>query len=164
MKISIRNFKRLGRQAQEFHLAPLTYMLGANTTRKISLFQLLLALRQSIEAGRWLELLPRGPAVDLGSFRNFVHRHDLDSTVVLRLSDRALGTLEINWNSERDGNRGGCSTSSSTAGPQDAETLKSIPNDLGVSGANKRHVKQAVKILKDKYGNKDGWIDRLLKE
>jgi len=106
VKITLTNFKRFGADSQTFEFAPLTYILGANSTGKSSLFQCLLAVRQSIEAGRWLELLPRGRHVDLGAFRNFVHEHDLEATIILELADERLGRIVFSWISDSDGNRG----------------------------------------------------------
>ncbi len=106
MKITIQNFKSFGVDPQTLELAPLTFMLGANSTGKSSMFQILLALRQSIEAGRWLELLPTGRRIDLGSFRNFVHLHDLGRQITLVIEHEPLGRIEFVWNPDDDGNRG----------------------------------------------------------
>lgn len=101
VRVEVENFKSFGARDQEgaqvFELRPMTYLLGANSTGKSSLFQLLLALRQSIEANRWLELLPRGHLVDLGTFRNFVHNHDENAIVRLSLDDDHLGALTLEW-------------------------------------------------------------------
>ncbi len=105
-KITIRNFKSFGPEGQTFDLRRLTLMLGANSAGKSSLFQLLLAVRQSIEAQRWFELVPAGSLVDLGRYRNFVHHHDCDAEVSLTLCDPSIGELSLYWAADEQGARG----------------------------------------------------------
>ncbi len=63
-------------------LAPLTLLYGPNSAGKSTLLQALLALKQSLEAGRQKSsespLLLAGPLVNLGSFRDVIYNHDID--------------------------------------------------------------------------------------
>jgi AAA15 family ATPase/GTPase len=63
-------------------LKPLTILLGANNSGKSSLLAPLLLIKQSMgsKTGR-NALMTRGDYVNVGSFRDFAHRHDADAQV-----------------------------------------------------------------------------------
>ena len=73
---------------QEVLLAPLTLVFGANSAGKSTLLQALLLMQQSVLDGiqEDPQLLPRGSAVDLGSYRNVVSRHDEERCVTLGIA------------------------------------------------------------------------------
>src|SRR5262249_49312029 len=60
-------------------IRPITLIYGANSSGKSSVVQSLLLLKQTIEEAENPEtlLLPKGNLVDLGGYREFVHRHDV---------------------------------------------------------------------------------------
>ncbi len=76
-KVTLRNFKRYGPQTQTLELGKITLLLGANSAGKSSVFQALLALRQSWapDAG-FPYLILDADSAPLGSFDNVVHAHD----------------------------------------------------------------------------------------
>lgn len=84
--ISLRNFKRFGDRRVTIPLAPLTLLLGQNSSGKSTVFQALLALQQTWEAhagslpqiGR-LDL--QGSRVRLGNFGNVVHGQDASRSI-----------------------------------------------------------------------------------
>lgn len=67
-------------------LAPITLILGANSAGKSSIFQSILALKQSLLRGpnQFSDLLTDGPCVRLGMFGNVQHRHAPDQLVSIR--------------------------------------------------------------------------------
>ena len=86
-KIAIENFKGI-RDRVEIPLRPITLLFGANSVGKSTVLQALLYFRDLLEhenanADR---LLASGAAVDLGGFRQFVHKHDLSLPVRVEVS------------------------------------------------------------------------------
>jgi hypothetical protein len=94
--ISIRNLKKYGEDPALFELAPITLLLGANSSGKSTLFQALLLLRQSWMQGlhRISKLRLQGYLVSLGHYGNAVHQHDATKEIELSLKiDGAQTTL-----------------------------------------------------------------------
>lgn len=73
---------------QDAPLAPITLVYGPNSCGKSSLIQSLLLLKQTLEGNqtRPLGLVPRGEHVDLGSFRQLLHTHDVSRELELGLT------------------------------------------------------------------------------
>ena len=73
------NFKAFG-ETVTIPIRPLTLIFGANSSGKSSIFQSLLLLKQTLEEVKnpATVLLPKGSLVDLGTYRDFVHRHETE--------------------------------------------------------------------------------------
>ena len=73
------NFKAFG-DTVTIPIRPLTLIFGANSSGKSSIFQSLLLLKQTLEEAKNPEtaLLLKGSLVDLGTYSDFVHRHEID--------------------------------------------------------------------------------------
>ena len=73
------NFKAFG-ETVTIPIRPLTLIFGANSSGKSSIFQSLLLLKQTLEEAKdpGTVLLPKGSLVDLGMYRDFVHRHEIE--------------------------------------------------------------------------------------
>ncbi len=73
------NFKAFG-ETVTIPIRPLTLIFGANSSGKSSIFQSMLLLKQTLEEAKNpnTALLPKGSLVDLGTYRDFVHRHDTE--------------------------------------------------------------------------------------
>ena len=73
------NFKAFG-ETVTIPIRPLTLIFGANSSGKSSIFQSMLLLKQTLEGVKNpnTALLPKGSLVDLGTYRDFVHRHDTE--------------------------------------------------------------------------------------
>lgn len=77
--LSLRNFRGF-KNSGKIHLAPLTFLVGTNSSGKSSIFDALLLLAQSnfmplyqlIQQPQW-----GGPLVDLGSYKDCVYQHKL---------------------------------------------------------------------------------------
>ncbi len=84
ISLRLENFRPF-RDSGEFHLAPLTCLVGANSSGKSSIITALLLLKQSLEqermSSRVTPLMLSGPYCDLGSFRDVVHGHRVRSHV-----------------------------------------------------------------------------------
>jgi hypothetical protein len=95
--LTLSNFKAFG-ERQSVPIAPVTLLYGPNSSGKSSVLQALLLLRQSLEnvENPDVALTTKGSLVDLGSFRDFAHGHDLARepaiglVVELDLMDRAV--------------------------------------------------------------------------
>jgi hypothetical protein len=96
-RVTIWNFKRFDKAGQTFEIRPITLLLGANAAGKSSLFQLLLAMQQSFEAGHLFQLHTIGARISLGPFRNVIHGQPGGGAVSIQLDDDALGTIKFTW-------------------------------------------------------------------
>jgi predicted ATPase len=95
--LRIENFKSW-RDTGEIRLAPLTVIFGANSSGKSSLGHLLLALKQtalSTDRRRALHLGDEGSLIDLGTFQDCIHNHDLRKTLGFQLGWKLPRALEI---------------------------------------------------------------------
>ena len=81
----IANFKAFG-AAQRVPLRPVTLIYGANSAGKSSILQALALAHHAVETGGELDTRRTrigGESIDLGGFRQYVHRHDQDRQVEL---------------------------------------------------------------------------------
>lgn len=86
-KLRIKNFKAW-KDSGEIRMAPLTVLFGANSAGKTSIPQLLLMLKQTAESSDRLRALQPGDArtlVDLGTYDDLVHNHDLSQPLEVEL-------------------------------------------------------------------------------
>lgn len=80
--IRMKNFKSW-KDSGEVKLAPLTGFFGANSSGKSSLLQMLLLLKQTIGSEKSLFLGDENSLVNLGSFKEVIHRHNRDAQLEL---------------------------------------------------------------------------------
>lgn len=61
-------------------IRPITLIYGANSSGKSSIIQSLLLLKQTLEQAGDVDtlLLPQGTLIDLGTYREFIHRHEIE--------------------------------------------------------------------------------------
>jgi hypothetical protein len=80
---SVGNFKSIG-APQTIPIRPITLIFGQNSAGKSSLIQSLLLCRYALENQSFDFQVTRkwGPLVDLGGFRQYIHRHDADRDLV----------------------------------------------------------------------------------
>jgi predicted ATPase len=86
--IQIKNFKGW-KDSGKVRLAPLTVIFGANSAGKSSLGHLLLALKQTVlstDRRRALHLGDKKSLIDLGTFADCIHGHDLKSSLEFDLA------------------------------------------------------------------------------
>jgi len=91
------NFKSW-RHVGPMRLAPLTGLFGTNSSGKTSLMQFLLMLKQTADSPDRNLVLDLGDArslVELGTFRDVVHRHDLAQPLQWRLNWRLRERMSI---------------------------------------------------------------------
>lgn len=83
----LRNFKAFA-ASNSIPLRPITLVYGPNSSGKSSALQSLLLLKQTLDESETPDtlLLPKGNLVDLGGYREFVHRHDPDRPFSIRLN------------------------------------------------------------------------------
>ena len=96
-QLQIQNFKSWA-DTGRMRLAPLTGLFGANSSGKTSLLQFLLMLKQSIENEDRLRVLTLSNGrtlIDLGSFREVIHRHQLDAPLSFQLRWRPSKKLRL---------------------------------------------------------------------
>jgi AAA domain, putative AbiEii toxin, Type IV TA system/AAA ATPase domain len=86
MRLRLENF-RIFQDSGWFKLAPLTVLVGRNSSGKSSLLSALLLLKQSLERGVMgsavMPLSLSGPYCDLGNYADVVHGHDESAEVSL---------------------------------------------------------------------------------
>ena len=95
--LRVKNFKAW-RDTGSIRLAPLTVIFGANSAGKSSLGHLLLALKQtamSADRKRALHLGDRTSLVDLGTFQDCLHDHDLTRALEVDLAWRLPKALDV---------------------------------------------------------------------
>lgn len=96
-EIRLKNFKAW-KDTGAVRLAPLTVIFGANSAGKSSLGHLLLALQQtarSTDRKRALHLGDASSLIDLGTFTDCLHGHDLQQTLSFELGWRLPKPLEV---------------------------------------------------------------------
>ncbi|OHC12058.1 MAG: hypothetical protein A2002_09930 [Pseudomonadales bacterium GWC1_66_9] len=95
--LHIQNFKAW-KDTGPTRLAPLTVIFGANSAGKSSLGHLLLALKQTVlsaDRKRPLHLGDENSLIELGTFAECLHNHDLSHPLQFELGWRVPGKLEI---------------------------------------------------------------------
>lgn len=95
--IRICNFKAVGDKPIELRLAPITLLYGPNGAGKSSILHALHYAREILERGNVdPDRTLSGGALDLGGFRNLVHRRDLHRTIVLGF-DLDVHDMGVEW-------------------------------------------------------------------
>ena len=95
--LHIKNFKAWA-DTGGFRLAPLTVLFGTNSSGKSSLGHLLLALKQTVlstDRKRALHLGDTNSLIDLGTFSDCLHGHDLGKTLAFELRWRVPGGMTV---------------------------------------------------------------------
>lgn len=78
-QLSLENFKAFS-GPEVLQLSPITLIYGPNSSGKSSILQSLMLLKQTLEEAvePSTALLPQGSLVDLGNYRELIHKHDLE--------------------------------------------------------------------------------------
>jgi len=95
--LHIKNFKGW-KDTGNVRLAPLTVIFGANSAGKSSLGHLLLALKQTVlsaDRKRPIQLGGDSALIDLGTFAECLHNHDLSQSLEFELAWRLPQKLEV---------------------------------------------------------------------
>ena len=95
--LRIKNFKAW-KNTGSIRLAPLTVIFGANSAGKSSLGHLLLALQQtarSTDRKRALHLGDASSFIDLGTFKDCLHGHDLAHSLEFEMAWTLPKTMEV---------------------------------------------------------------------
>ena len=104
--IRMKNFKSWA-DSGEVKLAPLTGFFGANSSGKSSLLQMLLLLKQTIGSEEVLFFGDENSLVNLGSFKEVIHRHNRNAELELefgcQLREPRLVGISLNEWPEVDG-------------------------------------------------------------
>jgi predicted ATPase len=95
--LRIRNFKAW-KDTGAIRLAPLTVIFGANSAGKSSLGHLLLALKQTAQSSdrrRALHLGDKTTLIDLGTFADCLHGHDLHEALEFEVGWKLTKSLDV---------------------------------------------------------------------
>lgn len=106
--LHIQNFKAW-KDTGEIRLAPLTILFGANSAGKSSLGHLLLALKQtvlSVDRKRPLHLGDENSLIELGTFEECIHGHDLKQALSFELAWKLPKKLEVRDTAKRKVHKG----------------------------------------------------------
>ena len=80
----------------DIRIAPLTGFFGTNSSGKTSILQLLLMLKQTVEAvDRQRVLETRGAYVELGTFSDILHNHQIPGKLYISVEWKLPNLLEI---------------------------------------------------------------------
>jgi len=84
-------------------IRPITLIFGANSSGKSSILQSILMLKQTIDEGESREtaLLSKGNLVDLGSYREFVHRHETERPFSIKVTMQKPKDIDEPFPSEK---------------------------------------------------------------
>ena len=96
-EIQVKNFKAW-KDTGKVRLAPLTVIFGGNSSGKSSLGHLLLALKQTVNINdrkRALHLGDETSLIDLGTFTDCIHGHNLADSLQFSLRWKTPNTLDI---------------------------------------------------------------------
>ena len=96
-RLQIQNFKTW-KDTTELELAPITVFFGGNSSGKSSIGQFLMMLKQTAQSqDRTLALLPGSDQtlVDLGTFEDILHNHDLEKPLDFTLRFRLDKQVEV---------------------------------------------------------------------
>jgi hypothetical protein len=96
-ELSIKNFKAWG-DTKTIRLAPITVFFGSNSSGKTSILQFLLMLRQTAESPDRYRVLHPGDnntAVELGTFRDLIYRHDLSREIEFEVAWDLLSPMTV---------------------------------------------------------------------
>lgn len=84
--VSLQNFKCFGSTMKPIEFKQINIVTGSNGRGKSSLFQSLLLLAQSYEAGKdWLTMKIKGKFVDLGNYRDIVRKGDINEKIYITI-------------------------------------------------------------------------------
>jgi len=97
-KITLRNFKSIGEEAQTIELAPYTLLFGPNSAGKSTLIQSLIYVHELMTKGTRdiHETELGGEAIDLGGFLQTVHGQNADRDITLEL-ECELSREDLNY-------------------------------------------------------------------
>lgn len=97
-EFQLTNFKAFA-GPETIPIRPITLIFGPNSSGKSSIFQSLLMLKQTLEeaAGSGTTLLYKGNLVDLGSYREFIHRHDVERSFSFKITMPLPKDFEDLW-------------------------------------------------------------------
>lgn len=89
-EFQITNFKAFAGTAS-IPIKPITLIFGANSSGKSSILQALLILKQTLmeEKNPHKPLLPKGSLVDIGSFKDFIHDHQIKRSFTIKMNVRS---------------------------------------------------------------------------
>ena len=103
--IRMKNFKSW-QDSGEVKLAPLTGFFGTNSSGKSSLLQMLLLLKQTIGVDETLFFGDENSPVNLGTFDEVIHKHNLEAMLELEFGCKLQEPLTITTLQEHDRYRG----------------------------------------------------------
>ena len=86
-KITLRNFKSIGEEAQTIELAPYTLLFGPNSAGKSTLIQALAFIHELLSVGTRdiSKTKLGGDSIDLGGFLNVVHNRDPNKDIEVKV-------------------------------------------------------------------------------
>lgn len=157
-ELRIKNFKAW-KDTGAVRMAPLTVIFGANSAGKSSLGHLLLALKQTTllsDRKRALHLGDKSSLIDLGTFADCIHAHDLKTALEFSLSWRMASPLTLrNSLDRRELFSGNNITLESRikAGRSDQPEVESISYQLSAEG------RQVLEVNHGRSSNGAGALD-----
>lgn len=101
-KIRIQNFKCL-QDTEDMEIRPITFLVGPNSSGKSSVFQAILALKQTVESGDQKSPLILKDYIDLGSYKDVFFKHDTDKDIKIDFGNTDSLKWSITFSVQEDG-------------------------------------------------------------
>ncbi len=101
-RIRIQNFKCL-QDTKDMEIKPLTFLVGPNSSGKSSVFQAILALKQTVESGDQRSPLILQDYVDLGSYKDVFFEHDTGKDIRIDFEDIDSLEWSVTFSVQEDG-------------------------------------------------------------
>jgi len=105
-KIRIQNFKCL-QDTEDMEIRPITFLVGPNSSGKSSVFQAILALKQTVESSDMRSPLILQDYIDLGSYKDVFYKHDTDKDIKIDFENLNLNKWSIAYAIQEDKERPG---------------------------------------------------------
>jgi predicted ATPase len=100
-KIRIQNFKCL-KDTNDIEIRPITFLVGPNSSGKSSVFQAILALKQTVESSDQRSALILQDYVDLGSYKDVFFRHDTEKDIKIEFEDLSSFKWSVTYGIQED--------------------------------------------------------------
>jgi predicted ATPase len=101
-KIRIQNFKCL-QDTNDLEIKPLTFLVGPNSSGKSSVFQAILALKQTVDSGDTRSPLILQDYVDLGSYKDVLYKHDTKKDIKIDFEDKNILKWSVTFSIQEKG-------------------------------------------------------------
>ncbi|MGD2250130.1 MAG: DUF3696 domain-containing protein [Candidatus Methanofastidiosia archaeon] len=154
-KIRIQNFKCL-QDTKDIEIRPITFLVGPNSSGKSSIFQALLALKQTVESSDQRSALILQDYVDLGSYKDIFFKHDIKRDIIFDFESIGPLKYSVTFSVQEEGKAPGRlfvkSFEFSAEEASNSNGISYVPNKLNLIKSSKQ--KYTIEYEKNNNINK----------